>query len=177
MGDRAACGAMVCEGDQFVTSMGRPYTFQGAKLACKKNCVIAEGYLFSTLTNGKPQVLHGMRTSGGCPLLSTLNDVDGVGNEGGDPVPTSYFLNADGFWTGAQQVANEDPFDEQAKLQAPRAEGIPYFVRTLDGRTFSGRVGPTGLLPRIDTYGEDEYEVLWGDEALAHMTDEQAAHE
>jgi uncharacterized Zn-binding protein involved in type VI secretion len=175
-GDKAACGAMVCEGDPTVISMGLPYTFQGAKLACKKNCVIAEGYLYSILTNGKPQVLHGMMTSGSCPLISTLNDFDGVGNESGEAVATAFFLNADGFWTGAQQPPGEEPFDEQVKLQAPRAEGMPYFVKTMDGRTFSGRVGPTGLLPRIGTYGEDEYEVLWGDEALAQMTDEQVTN-
>jgi len=175
-GDKAACGGIVCEGDPFVTSMGRPYAFQGAKLACKKNCVIVDGYLFSTLTNGKPQVLHGMMTSGSCPLLSTLNDHDGVGNESGTVVQTSYYLNADGFWTGAAPEPNEEPFDEQTKLQAPRAEGMSFFVQTLDGRTFSGRVGPTGLLPRIDTRSEDEYTVLWGDEALAKMSDEQAAN-
>lgn len=175
-GDKAACGGIVAEGDPFVTSMGRPYAFEGAKVACRKNCVIAEGYPFSTLMNGKPQVLHGMMTSGGCPLLSTLNDEDGVGNERGEVVPTRYFQNADGAWVGAHRNPAEATFDEQAKLLAPRAEGMPYFVQTLDGRTFAGRVGPTGLLPRIETYGEDEYEVLWGDEALANMSDEQAAH-
>lgn len=172
--DRAACGGIVVEGDPFVISNGIPYTFQGAKVACRKNCVIAEGYLFSTLMNGRPQVLHGMVTSGGCPLLSTLNDEDGVGNEARAEVPTSYFLNADGCWIARPPAPREEAFDEQAKLQATRAEGMPYFVQTMDGRTFSGRVGPTGLLPRIETYGEDEYEVLWGDEALAHMSAEQA---
>jgi hypothetical protein len=54
---------------------------------------------------------------------------------------------------------------------APPIEGVPYFIETMDGRTFSGRVGADGLLPRIDTYGEDEYKVLWGDEALAKMNE------
>jgi len=173
-GDKAACGGSIAEGDPFVISHGRPYTFQDAKMACKRNCSIAEGYQFSILTNGKAQVLHGMKTSSGCPLLSTLNDTDGVGNQSDSLVPTSYFLNADGFWAGAQQVPDEEPFDEQAKLRAPRAEGMPYFVETMDGHTFSGRVGPDGLLPRIGTFGEDEYVVLWGDEALAKMTSELA---
>jgi hypothetical protein len=90
-------------------------------------------------------------------------------------VATRFFLNADGIWTGATPPApHEDPFDEQTKLQAPRIEGMPYFAETMDGRTFSGRIGADGLLPRIDTHGEDEYTVLWGDEALARMLEEQA---
>ena len=34
---------------------------------------------------------------------------------------------------------------------------------------FPGRADAHGLLPRIDTDGEDEYTVYWGDEALAKM--------
>jgi uncharacterized Zn-binding protein involved in type VI secretion len=84
--DRAACSGMVAEGDQFTISDGRAYAFRGARMACKKNCVIAEGYAFSTLTNGCSQVIHGMRTSGGCPLYSTLNGVDGVASESGEAI-------------------------------------------------------------------------------------------
>jgi uncharacterized Zn-binding protein involved in type VI secretion len=60
-------------------------------------------------------------------------------------------------------------YNEQPRLVAPPIEGVPYFIETPDGRTFSGRTGSGGLLPRIDTHGEDEYTVLWGDEALAKM--------
>lgn len=42
----------------------------------------------------------------------------------------------------------------------------------MDGRVFSGRIGPDGLLPRVDTFGEDEYTVLWGDDALAKLQEE-----
>ena len=51
---------------------------------------------------------------------------------------------------------------------------MPYFVETKDGRTFSGRVGEDGMLPRVETYGEDEYTVLWGDEALARSAPESS---
>lgn len=44
----------------------------------------------------------------------------------------------------------------------------------MDGRVFSGRNGPDGLLPRVDTFGEDEYIVLWGDDALAKLLEEPA---
>lgn len=168
-GDRAACDGMVIEGDQACTSHGRAYAFEGARLVCQKKCVIAEGFARRTLTNRRHAVIHGMKTSGGCPLLSTLNNQDGVGNETGAPVPTRFFLNADGTWTGVipAPAPSEERYDEQTRLQAPQAAGMPYFVQTNDGRTFSGRVGADGLLPRVETYGEDEYTVLWGDEALA----------
>jgi uncharacterized Zn-binding protein involved in type VI secretion len=66
----------------------------------------------------------------------------------------------------------EQRYDEQTQLQAPQVAGMPYFVQTRDGRTFSGRVGEDGLLPRIETCGVDDYTVLWGDEALASTVPE-----
>ncbi len=163
----------MAEGDPLCTSWGRAYAFQGARMTCKKKCAIMEGFATCKLMNGCSSVLHGMRTSGGCPLLSTLNDLDGVGNDGG-PVPTSFFLNAHGLWTGATPVLDGRPYDEQVLLRHQRAEGLPYHIETMDGRVFSGRIGPDGLLPRIDTFGEDDYTVLWGDDALAKLQDEPA---
>jgi len=170
-GDKAACGGSVAEGDPLCTGWGLAYAFQGAQIACKKNCSIAEGFGSCTLMNGRVAVLHGMRTSGGCPLLSTLNDLDGVSNGDGS-VPTSFFLNADGHWTGTAPAAEKARYDEQVLLQHRRAEGLPYRIETMDGRVFSGRIGPDGLLPRVDTFGEDEYTVLWGDDALAKLQEE-----
>lgn len=175
-GDKAACGGHVVWGDQLCKSHGKPYAFEGARLVCAKNCVIAEGFMRRTLTNRRHAVIHGMKTSGGCPLISTLNDIDGVGNGTGADIPAGFFQNADGEWAPAQPaaaIAGDRPYDEQTVLTSPPIEGVPYFIETRDGRTFSGRAGPGGSLPRIETCGEDEYTVLWGDEAFARMTDEQ----
>ena len=65
------------------------------------------------------------------------------------------------------------PYDEQANLNPPPIEGLPYYIETSDGRSFSGRTGTDGLLPRIDTHGEDEFIAYWGDEALAKMKEGQ----
>lgn len=173
-GDKAACGGLVMEGDPFCNGQGRADAFQGARMACKKNCTIAEGFVGRTLTNRRHAVIHGMQTSGACPLLSTLNDLDGVSN-GGGPVSSAFFLNAAGHWTGAASMPDQPRYDEQTQLQHQRAEGVPYHIETMDGRILSGRIGPDGLLPRVDTYGEDDYTILWGDEALARMQ-EQAAN-
>jgi uncharacterized Zn-binding protein involved in type VI secretion len=174
-GDKTACGGTVVEGSPTDISYGRAYAFQGARIACRKNCVIVEGFIRSTLTNGRAQVIHGMTTSGGCPCYSTLNDIDGVGNESGETIAEKHFLNADGYWAPVKDPEpHEDPYDEQPQLVAPPIEGVPYYVETMDGRTFSGRTGADGLLPRIDTYGEDEYAVYWGDEAIAKMNGAEA---
>ena len=139
-------------------------------MACEKKCSIAQGFVRRTLTNGRAAVVHGMQTSSDCPRLSTLNDLDGVSN-GGGAVAASFFMNADGQWTGAAAAPDEPHYDEQALLRHRRAEGLPYRIETMDGRVFSGRIGPDGLLPRVDTFGADEYTVLWGDDALAKLLD------
>jgi len=168
-GDKAACGGTVIEGDHTSSCYGRPLSYTGAHMACRKNCVIVEGHPLASM-DGRTLVLHGHRTSNGCPLISTVNDVAGWGNEGGDPVAAEFFQNADGHW--APKVA-DGQYDEQPHLVAPPIAGVPYYIETMDGRTFSGRTGADGLLPRIDTYGEDEYTVHWGDEALAKMDESQ----
>ena len=43
------------------------------------------------------------------------------------------------------------------------------FVETKDGRRFSGRATMEGVLPRVETYNEEEYIVYRGDVALAKM--------
>jgi hypothetical protein len=42
-GDLTACGGRVIEGDQRVKGRGRAYAFEGARIACEKGCVIAQG--------------------------------------------------------------------------------------------------------------------------------------
>jgi uncharacterized Zn-binding protein involved in type VI secretion len=99
-GDKAACGGTVIEASAAEISNGRGYAFQGARMACrKKGCVIAEGYPLSTLSNGRCQVLHGMVTSNNCPLESTLNDIDGIGNGGGEEIHAAFVPDRDGGWT------------------------------------------------------------------------------
>jgi len=112
-GDKAACGGKVAEGLNTCTSHGIPYSFQGARMACRKNCVIAEGFSRSTLANGRSQVIHGMKTSGGCQLNSTLNDIDGVGNESSEAIPLSFM----------QDHIGESPMgDPAAEVQATALE-------------------------------------------------------
>lgn len=80
VGDKTECGGTVLEGDTTCVSHGRAYAFQGARVSCRKRCVIAEGNMRHILPNGRPRVVHGMKTSGGCICESTLNGTDGVGS-------------------------------------------------------------------------------------------------
>lgn len=151
-GDKAACGGTVVEGDLTCTSHGRAYSFQGAHMACRKNCVIAEGFIRSTLTNGRSQVIHGMVTSGGCPLQSTLNDIDGVGNESGEHVPAS-FVEHQGEWV-------EKKFDEQFFFKDENGTilaGIPYTVK-LDDELIHGTTDDDGKTERYVTDGAKQIE-------------------
>lgn len=64
--------------------------------------------------------------------------------------------------------------DEQTYLVSLHLEGLPYYIETSDGRTFSGRTPAHGALPRVVTLGEEAYTVFWGDEALAKQAGESA---
>jgi len=125
-GDKAACGGNVLEGDQHFIIRGRPISFEGARMACSKNCVIAEGVRRFTLSNGRSRVIHGMKTSGGCPMISTLNDVDGMHNEMGETVPLSFAIDQDGNWTGIACRADRQaiPDEEQRDRSAARKTKI-----------------------------------------------------
>lgn len=93
-GDAAACGGSVRQGHPAFISHGKALAHQGSPMACKKNCVVMAGEHHFTLPDGLPQALHGDKTSGGCPLASTLNGIHGVGNASGAPIVTSYFQPA-----------------------------------------------------------------------------------
>lgn len=64
-------------------------------------------------------------------------------------------------------------YDEQTKLvvngNTATLVGLPWFIKTQDGQTYSGRLDESGQLPRISTQSEGRYETYWGDEALEHM--------
>lgn len=78
VGDKATCGGTVIEGLPNCTSHGIPLSYEGAAMACRKNCRIGEAHAAHTLPNGRHQPHHGHRTLPGmCPLISTLNDIEG----------------------------------------------------------------------------------------------------
>lgn len=96
LGDQASCGGVVAEGSSAEKSHGKGYAFQGATMSCNKGCKIVDGYAKAELENGRKRVHHGQCTSGGCALISTLNNIDGVGNASGMAVADAFAQSAEG---------------------------------------------------------------------------------
>jgi hypothetical protein len=69
----------------------------------------------------------------------------------------------------ASGVVPHAAYDEQVKAvgRSP-SEGYPYYIETADGGTRSGRIGSSGVRPRVYTDNADSYVIHWGDNALAH---------
>lgn len=149
-GDKAACGGTVIEGDQTCRSHGRAYAFQGARVACRKDCIIADGFPRSTLTNGRPQVIHGMKTSAGGPLLSTLNEVDGVGNASGEDIPARFMQDDEGEWIGKMN----EGYDQHFVLtdgQTGQALANRYYRMTCNGKISEGKTDSKGRTKKVSS--------------------------
>lgn len=173
VGDRTSHGGVVITGSPFSDIDGKAIARIGDKVTCPKKghggvTVIATGDV-TDIIDGSPIARHGDMTACGAILISSqiLTYVDEGGDSGGKADHLSQA--APSSLAQTNNPANENSHDERPQLVAPPIEGLPYYIETKDGRTFSGRTGNDGLLPRIDTHGEDEYAVYWGDEALAKM--------
>jgi uncharacterized Zn-binding protein involved in type VI secretion len=183
-GDGSTVGAEVLEGEETCTHNGTALAFIGAKVychACKTvGLIAAQGPRWPDFMMEKEQALEGDVCICKCQpppiMIASQNDsfqsfehheLAALGfGESSNPLRTA--LSATRHFNACSS------YDEQAHLVSAALEGIPYYIETEDGRTFSGRVPASGLLPRIDTQGEEPYTVLWGDEALAKQTEAQA---
>jgi hypothetical protein len=128
-------------------------------MACKNNCKIIEGFARRTW-NGQQFVIHGMKTSAGCPLISTLNDTDGVSNAGGEAIPLSFIQDQNGEWVG-------DTFAEQTGkrfLVKHRETGEP-----LPNRKFVAIVGGVKKEGTTDRNGYAHVDAKDGDSIELHL--------
>ena len=143
-GDQAACGGQVVEGCSTTESHGRRMAFYGARLACRKNCVIAEAHPNVTLPNGRNVPHHGHITTGGCPLISTLNDVHGWTNERGAEIPPAFVPDGEGGWKGIHPPPQEhDQIHDEYFILMDEKSATParnrFYRITLDtGETIEG---------------------------------------
>lgn len=172
VGDRTSHGGVVLTGSPFSDVDGKGIARIGDKVTCPQKgrgsvTTIVTGDL-TDMIDGSPVARHGDKTACGAMLISsqmlTYVDEGSSSGQGASSTPTVAALLA-----GNETKEQPKPYDEQTKLVAPPIEGVPYYIETNDGRTFSGRVGKDGLLPRINTDRADEYTVLWGDEALVKI--------
>lgn len=153
IGDKAACGGTVAEGFEHTRFDGVPYSFQGAKMNCPQGCVIAEGASIFRLASGRLLPHHGHRTSGGCPLHSTLNDTCGYANSASDVVPNQYIPDGCGGWTACSHDAPYDLSflvrDEHTGHPLPH---VPYRIDLGAGRGIEGMTDASGRT-----------EIVWSD--------------
>lgn len=147
-GDQAACGGIVAEGEPTFMHDGQAFTFKGATMSCQKNCVISEGFAGSTLGNSRYRVLHGMKTSGGCPLLSTLNGRDGVSNASAEAPPVRFVRDDSGEWAGTTNEGYDQHFllmDEQTD----RPLANRHYRLTFNGKTIEGKTDADGKTAKV----------------------------
>jgi uncharacterized Zn-binding protein involved in type VI secretion len=134
VGDHAACGGVVVDGDSTCASHGRPLANDGARIACQKNCRGIASHGQSMLPGGKSQLVHGDKTTGGCPLISTLNDIHGIGNSSGAG-PTAFYQTDEGAWV-------EGKYDDRYVLRGiGSGEPLPnlaYAIERADGSVEHG---------------------------------------
>lgn len=163
LGDKTDHGGEVIEASGVTDTHGKRIARVGDKVQCPKKghgtTSIVEGDL-AFLIDGQGAAYHGCKTSCGAILISSQS-VTTVEFGGGSGAGAAASVAS----TAAQASTLKLLFDEQAQLVS--AAGMPWFIKARDGRTLSGVVGDDGLLPRLDSMREDEFDVFWGDEALA----------
>ncbi|MDX8121307.1 PAAR domain-containing protein [Janthinobacterium sp. GMG2] len=180
-GDTTSHGGTVLEGSPRDLCMGKPISYLGHKVHCPK-CKgifpIVEG-VTTTSFYGRGVAVAGMKTSCGAVLIAsqftdTVEWSTGTWQaaEHSNATAAAAAQLAQGALPRRSSAAASEiaeSYDEQPQLHASEIGGIPYFVETKDGRRFSGRATMEGMLPRVETYNEEEYTVYWGDVALAKM--------
>lgn len=163
----------VMYGDQHAAFEGDPVWCPACESHGITRCV--PPYRPDTGPDGRQTNLDGDLCLCNCPkpprLVARLHD-DCVGftaNEIAEMPGSANWLSYAGHAIGGNRV---EPFDEQARMSNPAAEGVPYRIEVEDGRVISGSVGTDGFLPRVETVGDAAYTVYWGDEALARVEGE-----
>ncbi|UWE19019.1 PAAR domain-containing protein [Herbaspirillum huttiense] len=147
-GDKTACGGTVMQGDPTCISYGKPYAFHGALIACRKKCIIADGYPLSTLTNGRAMAIHGMKSSAGCPIQSTLNNIDGVGVDDNTEIPLRYVQDDTGEWIGKMNEGYDQHFVLNDEITGEPLANRHYRMK-LDGRVIEGKTDSFGKTEKV----------------------------
>ncbi|MFC5475130.1 PAAR domain-containing protein [Paraherbaspirillum soli] len=184
VGDPLSHGGSITKGSSNVFINGKPAAYVTSEAACSADGkqTISKGSA-TVFINGKPAVRVNDTASCGATVTSGSSNVF-IG-DGGSPIhpdvaayilsrqqtPMSFaelaaLLGVVPF--GMERVSAADCFDEQVHLlRSGGSAGLPFFIETADGRQFSGQLDAEGKLPRVATEGLENYDIYWGDDALA----------
>jgi uncharacterized Zn-binding protein involved in type VI secretion len=176
IGDRTDHGGVVIGSSQTTDTHGKRIARVGDQVTCPKKghggtTVIVSGDP-TMIIDGQPAARHGDKCACGATLIAS-QAVSTVADGGtSNPRAASQVQRnaAAAASINPPPVQDEVKFDEKTELlvsgDTATLVGLPWFIRTQDGRTFSGRLDESGQLPRVITDTEQEYETLWGEDAL-----------
>ncbi|CAD9222373.1 conserved hypothetical protein [Burkholderia cenocepacia] len=183
-GDRGG-SATITEGLECVTCSDPPPRVQIATLYMKTYCTACEQVGFvapkgprlpGRAPNGQGWALSGDINACGCSpppvfyaergmrmILTSHEATELMENR---PTPTP----EDDAPVATARVDVTLDYDEQVRVGIGTAlpQSYPYLIEMTDGRTYAGRVGTNGQLPRIGTEPAGSYTIYWGEDALAH---------
>lgn len=153
-------GGIIVEADSSFLIEGKAVHLEGMKHVCPK-CkktvtAISSGRGFMVV-GSKTIIMAGDKASCGAiflPQQSLVVRTNGTG------IASSSLTN------GIVNSALSDLFDEQIIADFEFAEGLPYFIETKSGKTFQGKIGADGKLPRISTENSETYSLFLGEEAI-----------
>lgn len=172
IGDPTDHGGVVVGASGTTDTHGKRIARVGDQVTCPKKghgtTVIVSGDP-TMIIDGMPAARHGDKCACGATLIAS--QVVSATLERG--ASNSAAAMAAGLSSPAVREEVTFEFDEQTKLvvdgDTATLVGVPWFIRTQDGRTFSGRLDDQGQLPRIITDREQQYEAYWGDAAIVEM--------
>lgn len=180
VGDSTDHGGVVVGASGATETHGKRIARVGDQVTCPKKghgtTVIVSGDP-TMIIDGMPAARHGDKCACGATLIasqvvSTTQD-GGMSNSAAASQLQKAAAMAAGFSSPAAREEVTVEFDEQTMLvvdgDTATLVGVPWFIRTQDGRTFSGRLDEQGQLPRVITDSEQQYEAYWGDAAIVEM--------
>jgi len=181
-GDPTSHGGYVLEGSEVDLVEGKPMSFVGAKVSCRKcrgTHEIVEGAPVTTLY-GRKVALEGMKTSCGATLIAT-QFVTTVGEPSGSSSSSSsssgqntapkFYQTTEGEVLprlGPEHFTEESPDEQVRAIDAKTGKPIPelaYYIEAPDGSTYTGHTDVNGLCERVTTYQPEELAVWFGEDA------------
>lgn len=175
LGDPTSHGGKVLEGSATDICHGKPIAYMGHKVMCprcKGSYPIIEG-VHTTTFYGRGVAVAGMKTACGATLIATqfMDTVDWSSGASGASyaAENAVATMAAGILINRAVSGVKELHDEQPVFAERLAHGVPYLIVLPDGQRLSGQVDVDGKMQRVVTDGIAEYEVFWGDEALARI--------
>jgi uncharacterized Zn-binding protein involved in type VI secretion len=181
LGDRTSHGGVVITGDPTWTIDGQPVARVGDKVTCprcKRTSTIASSRFSTVIDLGKPAAFDQDHTDCGAVIYSRHNGHAGWGGDG-DAVVSAFPVEEH---VPRRAARFQEHFVLRSSETGAPISGVPYTIKTGDGRTIEGEtdvLGRTDVVwtdsplpvevvihekPAVDTdpyhYGQDSYEGL-----------------